>query len=82
MRRIDLEQAGCADPDCEADHGYTGSMAGDDLTVRMSAADRRGRPGRPAGAVRDHVAARHRPVIVPAYGSATIADLLPSSART
>ena len=37
MRRIDLEQAGCADPDCEADHGYTGTMAGDDLTVRMSA---------------------------------------------
>lgn len=38
MRRIDLEQAGCGDPDCEADHGYTGSMTGDDLTVRMSAA--------------------------------------------
>jgi hypothetical protein len=37
MRRIDLEPAGCADPECEADHGYTGSMAGDDLTVRMSA---------------------------------------------
>ena len=37
MRRIDLEQAGYADPDCEADHGYTGTMAGDDLTVRMSA---------------------------------------------
>lgn len=37
MRRIDLEQAGCPDPECEADHGYTGSLAGDDLTVRMSA---------------------------------------------
>ena len=37
MRRVDLEPAGCADPECEADHGYTGSLAGDDLTVRMSA---------------------------------------------
>ena len=38
MRRLDLEQAGCEDPDCQADHGYTGSLVGDDLTVRMSAA--------------------------------------------
>lgn len=38
MRRIDLEPAACADPECEADHGYTGSLAGDDLTVRMSLA--------------------------------------------
>ncbi len=38
MRRIDLEQASCDDPECEADHGYTGSLVGDDLTVRMSAA--------------------------------------------
>jgi Family of unknown function (DUF5998) len=38
MRRIDLEQAGCDDPECDADHGYTGSLVGDDLTVRMSAA--------------------------------------------
>ena len=38
MRRIDLEAAACGDPDCDADHGYTGSMAGDDLTVRISAA--------------------------------------------
>jgi hypothetical protein len=37
MRRVDLEPAGCADPECEADHGYTGSLAGDDLSVRMSA---------------------------------------------
>ena len=29
---------GCDDPQCEADHGYTGALAGDDLTVRMSAA--------------------------------------------
>jgi hypothetical protein len=38
VRRMDLEQAGCDDPQCEADHGYTGSLVGDDLTVRMSAA--------------------------------------------
>jgi len=38
MRRIDLEQASCDDPECEADHGYTGALVGDDLTVRMSAA--------------------------------------------
>lgn len=38
MRRIDLEPAGCADPNCEADHGLTGTMAPDDLIVRMSAA--------------------------------------------
>ncbi|MFT4164066.1 MAG: DUF5998 family protein [Microlunatus sp.] len=38
VRRVDLEQASCGDPDCEADHGYTGSITGDDLTVRMSAA--------------------------------------------
>ena len=57
MRRIDLEQAGCADPECEADHGYTGTMVGDDLTVRMSAAADGDGPGRPAGPLRHHPAA-------------------------
>ena len=38
VRRIDLEQASCSDPQCEADHGYTGALVGDDLTVRMSVA--------------------------------------------
>ncbi len=38
VRRLDLEPATCADPDCEADHGYSGALVGDDLTVRMSAA--------------------------------------------
>jgi hypothetical protein len=37
MTRIDLEPAGCADPDCEADHGYTGTAAVEDITVRISA---------------------------------------------
>lgn len=36
--RIDLEPAGCSDPDCEADHGYTGVLASDDFSLRVSAA--------------------------------------------
>ena len=36
LTRVDLEPAGCADPDCEADHGYTGTLAADDITVRLS----------------------------------------------
>lgn len=38
VRRVDLEPATCSDPQCEADHGFTGTLVGDDLTVRMSAA--------------------------------------------
>lgn len=38
VRRLDLEQATCSDPQCDADHGYTGALVGDDLTVRVSAA--------------------------------------------
>ncbi len=38
MRRADLEPAGCGDPDCDADHGYMGTVTADDLTVRMRAA--------------------------------------------
>jgi len=37
MTRVDLEPASCADPDCEADHGYTGTIAADDITLRLSA---------------------------------------------
>jgi hypothetical protein len=37
LTRVDLEPASCADPDCEADHGYTGTLATDDITVRLSA---------------------------------------------
>lgn len=36
--RIDLEPAGCSDPQCDADHGYTGVIAGDDFSLRVSAA--------------------------------------------
>lgn len=38
MRQIELEPAGCSDPTCEADHGYTGTGTADDLVVRMSVA--------------------------------------------
>ncbi|MDP3890167.1 DUF5998 family protein [Nocardioides sp.] len=38
VSRIDLEPAGCADPQCDADHGYTGVLASDDFSIRMSAA--------------------------------------------
>ncbi|MGZ4495536.1 MAG: DUF5998 family protein [Nocardioides sp.] len=36
--RIDLEPAGCADPECDADHGYTGVVASDDFSLRVSSA--------------------------------------------
>lgn len=38
VSRVELEPARCADPECEADHGYTGNIAGDDFTLRVSAA--------------------------------------------
>lgn len=34
--RIDLEPATCDNPDCDADHGLTGQLVGDDLVLRMS----------------------------------------------
>lgn len=36
VRRIELEPASCSDPNCDADHGYTGMLAGEDIVVRMS----------------------------------------------
>ncbi len=36
--RVDLEPALCSDPNCEADHGYTGLVASDDFSLRVSAA--------------------------------------------
>ncbi|NHN56890.1 phosphodiesterase [Calidifontibacter sp. DB0510] len=37
VSRVDLLPAACADPSCEADHGYEGTVTGDDLTLRISA---------------------------------------------
>jgi hypothetical protein len=38
MSRIDIEPATCGDPECEADHGYTGTLTSDDFTLRISEA--------------------------------------------
>ena len=38
VSRLELEPAICDDPECTADHGYSGSIAGDDFTLRISAA--------------------------------------------
>lgn len=38
IRRVDMEPAQCADPECEADHGYSGSLTADDFSLRVSAA--------------------------------------------
>jgi hypothetical protein len=38
INRVDLEPAGCSDPECEADHGYTGVLATDDFSLRVSSA--------------------------------------------
>jgi hypothetical protein len=38
VSRIDLEPAGCNDPNCDADHGYTGVLASDDFSLRVSSA--------------------------------------------
>lgn len=36
-QNIDLQPAGCDDPNCEADHGYTGVSAVQDVVLRVSA---------------------------------------------
>jgi Family of unknown function (DUF5998) len=36
--RVDLEPAACSDPECDADHGYTGLVSSDDFSLRVSAA--------------------------------------------
>ena len=38
LGRVDLEPAACSDPECDADHGYTGVIASDDFSIRVSAA--------------------------------------------
>ena len=36
-QRLDMGPAGCADPQCEAAHGYTGTIAQEDIVLRVSA---------------------------------------------
>ena len=38
LSHIELEPAHCGDDSCEADHGYTGTVTADDLTIRVSEA--------------------------------------------
>ena len=38
INRVDLEPATCSDPQCDADHGYTGVVASDDFSIRVSSA--------------------------------------------
>lgn len=38
VSRLDLAPAGCEDPNCQADHGFTGSAVNDDLTIRVARA--------------------------------------------
>ena len=37
VSRIDMVPAVCGDPSCEADHGYEGTVAADDISLRVSA---------------------------------------------
>lgn len=37
VQRVDLVPASCADPDCDADHGFEGTVASDDISLRISA---------------------------------------------
>ena len=48
LSHMELEPAHCGDENCEADHGYTGTMTADDLTH----AGQRGRRRRGSGAAR------------------------------
>ncbi len=38
VSRIELEPAQCVDENCEADHGYSGTISADDLALRVSEA--------------------------------------------
>ncbi len=36
ISHVDLQPAQCSDPECDADHGYTGDLTSDDLSLRLS----------------------------------------------
>jgi hypothetical protein len=38
VRHVEIEPAHCGDENCEADHGYSGAISADDLTLRVSEA--------------------------------------------
>ncbi len=37
VARIDIVPASCGDPECDADHGFEGTVASDDISLRISA---------------------------------------------
>jgi hypothetical protein len=37
VARIDIVPATCGDPECDADHGFEGTVASDDISLRVSA---------------------------------------------
>ena len=37
VSRLDVMPASCGDPQCEADHGFEGTLAADDISLRISA---------------------------------------------
>lgn len=37
VSRLDLVPAACSDPTCEGDHGYEGTVASDDISLRIAA---------------------------------------------
>lgn len=62
VARVDLEPAECGDPDCTADHGYTGAITAEDFSLRISAtADGGDAVGRLLGFARALSAATIRP---------------------
>ncbi len=38
VARVDLVPASCTDPECDADHGYEGTITSDDIALRIAAA--------------------------------------------
>jgi hypothetical protein len=38
VSRLELEPASCGDPECTADHGFSGTSSNDDVSVRVSEA--------------------------------------------
>ena len=38
LSHVELEPAHCGDENCEADHGYTGTVTADDVALRVSVA--------------------------------------------
>ena len=79
VARLDLEPATCGDPECDADHGYTGTFAADDFSIRVSAAADGPEAVPSLLAFADSLSARTTELserfLEPAYGSRSLADV-------